>query len=132
MFGDVIKWLVLLSVAVIGFSAASYTMYKGYDHSFSDGGADLEYCLELARNKHESFFFNVRHFFRIALGGDVEKDLDCQEQGWLTPNVSVVGLGVSLEDHHATGRYLLTTVNPLITFLWLIWSVVLALNMLIA
>ena len=130
MLVDVFKWLALLSVAVIGFSAASYTMYKGYDEDVSGSDTDLD-CVELARRKHESIFYNMWHLSRIALGGDYEKDFDCQQRGWLDPD-SVANLGVSLEDRHATGRHLLTAVNPLILTVWLIWSVVLALNMLIA
>ena len=131
MLEDVRDWFVLLCVAVIGFSAASYTMHKSYDESMLQIGTDLDPCLELLQGKHDSIFFNMRHLFRIALGGEVENDFDCQEQGWRNSD-SMVGLGGSLDDHHATGRYLLTAVSPLITFVWLIWSVVQALNMLIA
>jgi hypothetical protein len=131
MVSDVFDWLVLLTVAVLGFSAASFSMHKGYDHSPS-GADDLDGCLELMRNKHESFFFNLRHLFRIALGGEVEMDFDCQEQGWLATQSVPEGVVDVPDDRYATGRYLLTAVSPLITALWLIWSVVLAMNMLIA
>ena len=85
MVRDVLFWLVLLSVAVVGFSAASFTLHKSFDHVPSTFSHDdeLEECVTLVRNKHESLFFNTRHLFRIALGARSKRTTTAKREAFV-------------------------------------------------
>ena len=126
MIVDAFEWFVLLGIVALAFSSANFCVHRllEIDQSIVSGtsmrSAQVEDCLVFARYQHESFLYNLRHLLRIALGGEVEMDFDCQEQ-WL------------LQGEAGTrNQVLLTHVSPVIMMLWIVVSVVLALNMLIA
>eukprot|EP00966_Prymnesium_polylepis_P289104 6677654-Prymnesium_polylepis.1 len=119
MVRDVFRWLLLLCVVLVAFSAATFTIHKGFEHpTLTADRGDADDCLVLARSKHDSLLFNARHLFRIAIGGEVERDFDCQEQGFDAIPIELDnGDGSSSSSRYATGEHLLQLVSPALTML---------------
>ena len=113
MVRDVLKWLLLMLLFVISFATGMYQVLRGldiYDDYDSQSG-----CREFVQGLQNSWTSNVLHVFEIAIGASSDDDFHCMRS-----NVEQVDINA------------LQTMGRVLTIIWMITSIALAMNMLIA
>ena len=104
---DVGRWMALLIVVLIGFSAATYSHQQGLVVPAED---DTD-CAQLVRDGQASILFTIGHLFRIAIGASSDLQFECStKEAAYGPDALFVA--------------------PTLAMLWLVVSMVLMMNLL--
>ena len=109
MAKDVLKWLMLLVILVASFAAATFKVYLGLDFPNTDD------CREFEDSVKQNVLYTALHLFEIAIGVSADDDFKC------TPLSSI--------DFEMNA---LAIASRVLNIMWLIVSIALAMNMLIA